>query len=224
LLKKPGGLILGPSNGFPVLPVSGASTGRFSLVVPHPGSKASAPLTRDGPRLRRNIMTEKVRKELDALELLMQDHREVESLIREFEYLQQNRRSTGRVIANACAEIQMHDKLQSEIFYAAVGKAAAGSDAELAGLLDKAEVAHDTLLELIEKVQQMPADDNQRDAHFTLLAEHVKHHVLGEETELFPLVKKLKRLDLDSIAAAMKKRQAELIAEMGISEADAETV
>ena len=36
-------------------------------------------------------MTEKVRKELDVLDLLMQDHREVESLFREFEHLQQTR-------------------------------------------------------------------------------------------------------------------------------------
>jgi len=75
----------------------------------------------------------------------------------------------------------------------------------------------------IEKLEQTPADHKQRDAYFTTLAEHVKHHVLREETEHFPLVKKLKRLDLDSITAAMKKRKAELIAEMGITEADEET-
>jgi len=167
-------------------------------------------------------MTEKPRKELDALDLLMQDHREVESLFREFEYLQQNRKDTGRVIANACAELKIHDTLETEIFYAAVDEAA--DDEKIDRLLGEAEVEHDQILELIEKLEQTAADHTQRDAYFTTLAGHVKHHVLKDETERFPLVKKLERFDLDSVTAAMKKRKAELIAEMGITEADEETV
>lgn len=167
-------------------------------------------------------MTEKARKELDALDLLMQDHREVESLFREFEYLQQNGRDTGRVMANACVELKIHDTLETEIFYAAVGEAA--DDEVTDGILDDAEEEHDAILELIEKLEQTPADHEQRNAHFTTLIQHVKHHVLREETERFPLVKKLKRLDLESVTAAMKKRKAALIAEMGIAEADEETV
>lgn len=167
-------------------------------------------------------MTEKVRKELDALDLLMQDHREMESLFREFEHLQQNGRNTGRVIANACAEIKIHETLETEIFYAAVGEAA--DDREFNGLLDEAEEEHGAILELIEKLDQTPADDKQRDAYFAILSGHVKHHVLREETERFPLVKNLKQLDLDSLTAEMKKRKAGLIAEMGITEADEEIV
>jgi len=169
-------------------------------------------------------MTEKVRKELDALDLLMQDHREVESLFREFEYLQENRRNTAGVIANACAELKIHDTLQTEIFYAAIDEAADDNDEEIDGFLERIEEEHDTLLGLIEKVQQAPADHTQRDTRFTRLAEHVKHHVLVEETQLFPLVKKLQRLDLDSIAVSMKNRKAELISDMGFTEADEETV
>jgi iron-sulfur cluster repair protein YtfE (RIC family) len=167
-------------------------------------------------------MTKQVRKALDALDLLMQDHREVESLFREFEYLHQNRKDTGGVIANACAELKIHDTLETEIFYRAVGEAA--EDEKFDRLLDEAEEEHDTILELIEKLEQTPADDGQRDNCFTMLIAHVKHHVLKEETERFPLVKKLERLDLTSVTAAMKKRKAEVIAETGTTEADEETV
>ena len=162
-------------------------------------------------------MTEIVRKELDALDLLMQDHREMESLFRDFQYLQQNRQSTAGVIANACAELRILDTLQTEIFYASVSEATDDSDDVIDGLLEEAEEGHDTFLELMAKVQQTPADHDRRDADFTILAEHVKQHVLGDERDLFPLVKKLKRLDLDAITDAMKKRKAELIAEMGIT-------
>lgn len=167
-------------------------------------------------------MIDKLRKELDAIDLLMQDHREVESLFRDFEYLRQNRKDTGRVIANACAELKVHDTLETEVFYAAVG--ATTGDAEIEGLLKEAEKEHDTILGLIGKLEQTRTDPKQRDAYFTILAEHMKHHVLTEETELFPLAKKLKQLDLESITTAMKKRKAALIADMGITEVDEETV
>jgi len=68
-------------------------------------------------------MTDIVRRELDALDLLMQDHREMESLFREFEYLRENRKNTVSVIANACTELRILDTLQTEIFYASVGEA-----------------------------------------------------------------------------------------------------
>ena len=166
-------------------------------------------------------MTAKIRSALDAVDLLMQDHREVESLFRDFEYLRQNRKDSGRVIANACAELKVHDTLETEVFYAAV---AAAGDAEIQGLLSEAEKEHDTILELIEKLERTRTDHKQRDAYFSILAEHVKHHVLTEETEMFPLVRRSEQLDLESITAAMKRRKAELIAETGITEADEETV
>jgi len=162
-------------------------------------------------------MTEEARKEFDAFEMLMQDHREVESLFREFEYLQQNRGDTGHVIASACAELKLHDTLEAGIFYAAAGEAA---DDEATGRrLGEAEVEHDQILELIEKLEQTAAGSVQRDACFTALAGHVKHHVLKDETERFPLVKRLARFDLDALTAAMKKRKTELF-----TEADEETV
>ena len=162
-------------------------------------------------------MTEIVRKELDALDLLMQDHREMESLFRDFKYLQQSHQNTGGVIANACAELRILDTLQTEILYSSIDEAADDNDREIENLLAEAIAAHDAFLELIAKVQQTPADHDRRDADFTLLAEHVEKQVLGDEAKLFPLVKKLKRFDLDSVTAAMKKRKAELVAEMGLS-------
>jgi hemerythrin superfamily protein len=168
-------------------------------------------------------MTDKARKALDALELLMQDHREIESLFSEFDHLQRGGRGeTGPVTVTACAELKIHDTLETEIFYPAVSDAA--DDAAVESLLDEAEREHDTVLELIEKLEHTGADHKQRDAYFAIIAEHVKQHVLAEETELFPMVRKLKQLDLDALAAAMKERKARLISDMGYAEAREETV
>ena len=158
-------------------------------------------------------MTEIVRRELDAIDLLMQDHREMESLFREFDYLRQNSGQTAGVIANACTELRILDTLQTEIFYASVGEAAGDVNEEIDDLLEDAEQMRGTLLDLLGKVERAPAESIERDADFTLLAEHVKRRVLDDERALFPLVRKLQPLDLDSVTATMKKRRAELMSQ-----------
>lgn len=157
-------------------------------------------------------MTETPRRELDAIELLMQDHREVESLFREFEYLQQNDRDAGCLVETACAELKMHDTLKTELFCPALLEASAGAGMKvmLAGLED----AHQTIRDLIDLVEQTDTDDEKRDAHFVVLAEHVERHFEEAETQVFPRAKQLTRLDLVSVAVQMKERKSELMAEI----------
>ena len=87
------------------------------------------------------------------------------------------------------------------------------ADEEVEDLLDEAEVEHDGVRELIEKLEAMEVDDEKRKAHFTVLTEYVKHHVKEEETEMFPKVKKLEGLDLAALGEEMAGRKAELMAE-----------
>lgn len=151
-------------------------------------------------------------KEVDAIELLLQDHRELEALLSEFEFLKKNHRQTGRVIASTCAELKMHDTLEASIFYAAVRDAA--DDDQTDRLVSDAEVEHDGILELIEQIETKCTDDRQRDAHFARLVARVRAHVLSDETERFPMVKKVRRLDLETVTATMKKRKSALIEAM----------
>jgi hemerythrin superfamily protein len=156
----------------------------------------------------------KTQKQDDAIEMLKQDHREVEALFKEFEGLEDDMEAAGQVIETACTELKIHDKLETEIFYPAVRDAA--EKEEIADLLNEAEVEHETVRELIQKIEGMDPSDEKRKAHFTVLTEYVKHHVKEEEKEMFPQVKKLKSLDLKALGAEMKERKAELMAEMGI--------
>ena len=167
-------------------------------------------------------MIENVRRPLDALELLLQDHREVESLFRDFDHLRQSHKDTGLVIATACAELKIHDTLETAVFYAVVDEAT--DDETIQDLLDAAEDEHDEILEWIEEIEQTRMDPQLRDERFAGLAERVKQHILREEAELFPLVRQLKQLDLEAIAAAMKQRKAELVGEIESTEARKETV
>jgi hemerythrin superfamily protein len=153
-------------------------------------------------------------KKDDAIELLKKDHREVEGLFKEFEELEDNAEAAEQVIETACTELKMHDKIESEIFYPAVREAA--EQEEIADLLDEAEVEHDTVRELIGKLESMDPTDEKRHAHFTVLSEYVKHHVKEEEKQMFPKVKKLKSLDLKALGEEMKARKEALMAEMGV--------
>jgi hemerythrin superfamily protein len=156
-------------------------------------------------------------KKDDAIELLKQDHREVEGLFKEFEQLEDDQDAAEQVIETACAELKLHDRIETEIFYPAVREAA--EKEEIEDLLDEAEVEHDTLRELIRKLESMDPTDDKRQAHFTVLMEYVKHHVKEEEKEMFPQVKKLKELDLQALGAEMKERKTALMAEMGVEAA-----
>ena len=158
----------------------------------------------------------KARKEgLDAIELLRQDHRKVEDLFKQFEELkEEDEDAAAEIIEAACAELKIHDKLETEIFYPAVREQA--EEEEVEDLLNEAEVEHDTVRELIEKLEGMNWEDEKLDAHFTVLTEYVKHHVQEEEQEMFPKMKKLKGLDLEALGAEMSERKTELLEEMGV--------
>jgi hemerythrin superfamily protein len=162
----------------------------------------------------------KTRKEPDAIDLLKQDHRRVEALFKEFEKAHESEEQSAadEIIETACSELQIHDKLETEIFYPAVQEQA-GEDEE--DLLDEAEVEHTTVRELIQKIMDMGPGAEKRDAHFTVLMEYVKHHVKEEEKEMFPKVKKLD-LDLKGLAARMQERKTELMPEMGLEEEESE--
>jgi hypothetical protein len=163
----------------------------------------------------------KTQKKDDAIELLKQDHRKVEGLFKEFETLKdEDEAGSAEVIESACMELKIHDKIETEIFYPAAR--AQAEQEEMEDLLDEAEVEHETVRELIEKLESMDSSDEKRNAHFTVLSEYVKHHVQEEEKEMFPKLKKLKELDLEGIGAEMKERKAELMAEMGAESEESE--
>ena len=151
------------------------------------------------------------REPSDAIELLLQDHRKVEDLFKQFEKLaEDDEEAAVLIIETACMELTVHDKLEMEIFYPAVREAA---DEEMEDILDEAEVEHEGVRETIEKLEAMEVEDEKRKARFTVLTEYVKHHVKEEETELFPKVRKLKELDLAALGEQMAERKTELMAE-----------
>jgi len=158
---------------------------------------------------------------VNAIELLQQDHRMVEDLFKQFEEAKDNDEdAAAEIIESACAALQIHDRLETEIFYPGVREQA--EEEEIEDLLNEAEIEHQTVRELIEKIESLEWEDEKLHAHFTVLSEYVKHHVKEEEQEMFAKLNQLESVDLESLGAEMAERKAELMSEMGI-ESEEET-
>jgi len=156
----------------------------------------------------------------DGIDLLLDDHKRVQKLFREFQEVDRSDDEALReLVETACVELQIHSMLEEEIFYpAARAHVGAGNEA-LQDLLNKAEVEHEMVDELISRLQELDPDDAMYSAYFSVLADYVKHHVKEEEKELFPAVRQMP-LDLAQLGDDMRTRREELFAEL---EADEET-
>jgi hemerythrin-like domain-containing protein len=148
-------------------------------------------------------------KNVEAINMLKEDHERVEKAFKEFEKLDREDTETVRqLVATVCEELKIHTTLEEEIFYPAVREAIDDED-----LMNEASVEHETAKMLIEQLENMQPDDPNYHATFTVLGEYVMHHVEEEEKEMFPAAKKTD-LDFESLAQQMKERKEELAGEM----------
>ncbi|MDO8298164.1 hemerythrin domain-containing protein [Lacisediminimonas sp.] len=133
--------------------------------------------------------------ETNALDLLMDDHKNVRKMFKEFErvHAKASPEDKQELVDQICAELMMHTTVEEEIFYPAARAAIEDDD-----LMNEAEVEHASARDLIEQIQLMDPSDPMYDAKVTVLGEYVDHHVQEEEKEMFPKVKKAK-LNLDAI-------------------------
>lgn len=144
----------------------------------------------------------------DALSLLKADHREVEDLFKQYES-QKEERSTAKVKTAQliCAALTAHAAVEEEIFYPTVRKALKDEGKEL---LDEAAVEHQSLKDIIGRLDAASAKDPLYDAGVKVLQEYVKHHVKEEETELFPKVR-ASDLDLEALGKQISARKEQLL-------------
>ena len=153
---------------------------------------------------------------VDALALLMADHKAVKGLFKEYEKLAKSDAlddQKAELVENVCIELTLHAKVEEEIFYPAVRAAIADDD-----LLDEAEVEHATVKDFIAQLQEMLPYENLYDAKVKVLSEYVEHHVQEEEDEMFPKVRTVD-LDLEALGRQMQARKEALKVEFGFAEA-----
>jgi hemerythrin superfamily protein len=143
-----------------------------------------------------------------ALELLKQDHREVEEWFDEYNELKEDDDRKRALVEKICLALKVHAQIEEEIFYPQAREATKDND-----LIDEAAVEHATVKHLIGEIEGMEVDEELYDAKIRVPGEMVKHHIKEEEKELFPELVSAKKV-LDAVGKEFAKRKEELMAEM----------
>lgn len=125
---------------------------------------------------------------MDAIKLLIQDHRRVERLFKEYERAGERAHTRKARIAEAVIrELSIHASIEEQFLYPAARELSEKLDDQVLEALEEHHVAKATLAEL----DRMSPSDERFDAKMTVLSESIRHHVDEEESDLFPKLKRL---------------------------------
>ena len=143
-----------------------------------------------------------------AIDLLEQDHREVEEWFDEYDELKEDDARKAELAQKICLALKVHAQIEEEIFYPQAREATKDND-----LIDEAVVEHATVKNLIAEIESMEVGEDLYDAKIRVLGEMVKQHIKEEEEELFPELRPAK-IDLEAFGKELAERKEELMSEM----------
>ena len=141
----------------------------------------------------------------EAINLLIQDHQEVESLFLAYERSVDSAEKV-RLAERICLDLKAHTWLEEKFFYPAVRKAT-GEDE----LIDHALEEHAEAKKLVSQIESALAADASFDALMVELREAIDAHVSEEEDELFPATRKTD-LDLYSLGNSLAVQRLRRVA------------
>jgi hemerythrin superfamily protein len=148
----------------------------------------------------------------NAIELLKSDHRQVEEWFQQFRNTDDAARR-AELVADICRAIEVHARLEEEIFYPAFEEATGNHV-----LYHQALLEHDDARQVIGRIRCSPgaAADHYFDARVQVLGDLIQCHVAEEEMDggMFDLAVRA-GLDLDALGARMEQRKIELMDEEG---------
>ena len=145
----------------------------------------------------------------NALELLKHDHQEVDKLFKQFEEIKEGVEDSAKeeLVAQICDALSVHAEIEEAIFYPAARRALPEEQGQ--DLLNEAAVEHQTLKDIIGRLEAAPTSDPLYDAGVKVLSEYVKHHVREEESELFPKLRS-SDMDLQAVGQQLEERKQQL--------------
>lgn len=151
----------------------------------------------------------------EILEMLKEDHQRVKKAFREAEKLheQEAHDELQALVEQTCSEIEVHARLEEELFYPAAREAVQDED-----LIEEAEVEHGSAKTLIAQLKDLSAEDPKYFATFRVLGEYLKHHIKEEENELFEQVGGRSKVQWEELQQQMLTMRETLMAEMGLAE------
>jgi hemerythrin superfamily protein len=144
-------------------------------------------------------------KEATAIDLLKDQHREVEQLFSAFDKASSpdDKEELFETIADKLA---IHARIEEQYFYPAV------TAKKTEDMVLEAFVEHTSIKRLLADLLESDAEDPKFEAQMKVLKEQVEHHGEEEEEQLFPAAKKvLTKDELVALAQEMMALQTELV-------------
>jgi hemerythrin-like domain-containing protein len=142
---------------------------------------------------------------MNAVKLLKQDHQRVRKLFDEYDEADDHSSKKKREIAETIfQELELHRRLEEEIFYPAVN---ARGNQEVRELVVESLEEHQEVGTLIEELRELDPADAAYEEGFAQLVESVQEHIEAEESEMFPEAEKGLRDQLDEIGSQMEEEK-----------------
>ncbi|MPZ72376.1 MAG: hemerythrin domain-containing protein [Nitriliruptorales bacterium] len=120
----------------------------------------------------------------DAVDVLVQDHREVEELFSRYERAA-NADERGKIVHAVIHELAVHGEIEELLFYPRVRTSLPDGDA----LADEAVDEHLEIKKALNDLDKMTARDDGFEPRMRELMAEVRHHVEEEENDMFPRIR-----------------------------------
>lgn len=143
-----------------------------------------------------------------ATALLRADHRRVEDLFSQYERDAGQSAAAGQVISQICQELEIHTRIEEEIFYPTVRNA---SQEIGHNLLADALKEHRAVKLLTARLRDMRPEDEAYEDIVRQLKEGVGSHVREEENEMMPKAEDALGEQLEAVGAQLRRRRQELL-------------
>jgi hemerythrin-like domain-containing protein len=149
----------------------------------------------------------------DAIALLTEDHQRVRELLGEMEETTERAvRKREELLATIEQELEIHTKIEGDIFYPAFRDAAKKKDDK--DLYYEALEEHHVVDMVMPEFKETKADSEEFGAKAKVLKDLVEHHAGEEEKEMFPRAKKLMdREQLLDLGQQLVQAKASLMSE-----------
>jgi hypothetical protein len=142
---------------------------------------------------------------MKATELLKKQHREVKGFFKELEKTE-DARGRKRLMEQIGQALQLHTRLEEEIFYPAVRGLETRKAEEMVA---EAFEEHHVVDLVLEELPGVDPRHERFEAKMTVLSELIEHHVDEEEKEMFKLAQRLGADELEALGEQMQARMGQ---------------
>jgi hemerythrin-like domain-containing protein len=139
----------------------------------------------------------------EILQLIHQDHEEVQGLFEQFQKsvsAKNGEKKADAISKQICDDLKLHTELEEKIVYPSLKE----QDAKI---FYEAGEEHHVVDLLIAELQQLKVSAPEYAAKMAVMEENVKHHIQEEESQMFKLITQLPDDTLDKMAEEWKRQK-----------------